>query len=332
MADGGDPGSGGSDDRNVPRNPNLEGVLRYAIENTPENAGDTPVSPGPMDVNRRQWLGAALHQFAQTAQDDVEQMKTCLQTLAEGGEDHIEEKETAMEELMDLCCSIDNAQDLHKMGGLVLVISYLKHRNSGLRWRAGDVIATVTQNNPFCQAAALELAALPTLLELVDTDPDSNVRVKALYAISRLTGSCEEAQQRLVEHDGFSVLMRAMQSDTEKLKVKAAFLLRNLCLSNPQHKDTLCNMGMVTQLASMLQTEHNTFHEHLMGALVALVTGNRQAVKDCRQPQLRLKQVLTDRIEHLKGREEFQEEMEYCQQLLHICFSQHDDTLAAADR
>ncbi|KAI8481521.1 Hsp70-binding protein 1 [Branchiostoma belcheri] len=332
MADGGDAGPGGSDDRNVPRNPNLEGVLRYAIENTPDNASDTPVSPGPMDEQRRQWLGAALQQFSQTAQDDVEQMKTCLQMLAEGGEDHTEEQETAMEELMDLCCSIDNAQNLHKMGGLVLVIGYLRHQNSGLRWRAGDVIATVTQNNPFCQAAALELVAMPTLLELVDTDSDPTVRVKALYAISCLTGNCEEAQQSFVEQDGFSVLMRAMQSDTEKLKVKAAFLLRNLCLSNPQHKDTLCNMGMVTQLASMLQTEHNAFHEHLMGALVALVTENKQAMKDCRQPQLRLRQVLTDRIEHLKGREEFQEELEYCQQLLKICFSQRDDGMAAADR
>ena len=36
--------------------------------------------------------------------------------------------------------------------------------------------------------------------------------------------------------DGFSVLMRAMQQQVQKLKVKSAFLLQNLLVGHPEHK------------------------------------------------------------------------------------------------
>jgi hypothetical protein len=34
-----------------------------------------------------------------------------------------------------------------------------------------------------------------------------------------------DAQKEFTDNDGFSVLMRAMQQDVEKLKIKAAFML-----------------------------------------------------------------------------------------------------------
>lgn len=39
--------------------------------------------------------------------------------------------------------------------------------------------------------------------------------------------------------DGFSVLMRAMQQQVQKLKVKSAFLLQNLLVGHPEHKGEL---------------------------------------------------------------------------------------------
>nr|XP_055226562.1 hsp70-binding protein 1 isoform X4 [Gorilla gorilla gorilla] len=67
--------------------------------------------------------------------------------------------------------------------------------------------------------------------------------------------------------DGFSVLMRAMQQQVQKLKVKSAFLLQNLLVGHPEHKGTLCSMGMVQQLVALVRTEHSPFHEHVLGAL-----------------------------------------------------------------
>lgn len=46
----------------------------------------------------------------------------------------------------------------------------------------------------------------------------------------------EAGLQAFVSHDGFSVLMRGMQSENEKVRTKSAFLLLNLLTSNPEHK------------------------------------------------------------------------------------------------
>ena len=54
--------------------------------------------------------------------------------------------------------------------------------------------------------------------------------------ISGLTRDNEAAQKLFTENDGFSVLMRAMQTNIEKLKIKAAFLLSSFVVDKPQYK------------------------------------------------------------------------------------------------
>lgn len=46
----------------------------------------------------------------------------------------------------------------------------------------------------------------------------------------------EAGLQAFLSHDGFSVLMRGIQSDSEKLRTKSAFLLLNLLTSHPEQK------------------------------------------------------------------------------------------------
>lgn len=48
----------------------------------------------------------------------------------------------------------------------------------------------------------------------------------------------EAGLKDFLTHDGFSVLMRGMQSDSKKLRTKSAFLLLNLLTSHPEHKGT----------------------------------------------------------------------------------------------
>lgn len=71
------------------------------------------------------------------------------------------------------------------LGGLELSVSqYLCHPQSGLRWRAAQLIASCAQNMPQVQVHLLSIGALPKLLQLTDSDPHPTVRVKALYAVS----------------------------------------------------------------------------------------------------------------------------------------------------
>lgn len=105
--------------------------------------------------------------------------------------------------------------------------------------------------------------------------------------------------------DGFSVLMRAMQQQVQKLKVKSAFLLQNLLVGHPEHKGgpggggqgprqgvrsvgpsscqalpagTLCAMGMVQQLVALVRTEHSPFHEYVLGALCRCAGAGRRGM------------------------------------------------------
>jgi hypothetical protein len=60
--------------------------------------------------------------------------------------------------------------------------------------------------------------------------------------------------------------------------------------------DTLVKMGMVDQLVSLLHGPHESFHEHVLNALVVLVSDNPRAVQECHRPELRLEEVVNDKI------------------------------------
>jgi hsp70-interacting protein len=74
--------------------------------------------------------------------------------------------------------------DFHKIGGFCIFRPCLDSAHGSLRWRAAEIVAELTQNNPYCQERVLEAGLLPVLLSLVDGDPAQQVRIKALYALS----------------------------------------------------------------------------------------------------------------------------------------------------
>ncbi|KAL7826668.1 hypothetical protein AOLI_G00318770 [Acnodon oligacanthus] len=311
---------------------NLQGVLRLAVE--AGSASDGPTPHEPLSQERMEFLRGALAEVCKGQMDEVEQMKQCVAVLlrdedcrereGEGGEEEEEEedeKEAALDYLSDLCENLDNARDLMKMGGLDVCLSRcLSHSEAGIRWRAAQLIASCSQNMPEVQEYLLQQGALRTLLQLIDHDSNPTVRVKALYAVSCLVREQEAGLREFLSHDGFSVLMRGMQSECEKLQTKSAFLLLNLLTSHPEHKDTLLCMGMVQQLVAVLRLPHSSVHEHVLGVLCCLVEESERGVSDCRDPSLGLEDLLNQKVQELQGREESQEELEFCEQLRVGCF------------
>ncbi|CAG02713.1 unnamed protein product [Tetraodon nigroviridis] len=223
---------------------NLQGLLQLAVD--AGSASEEPAPAEPMSEERKAWLREALADVAKGQLDEVEQLKQCLAVLQqerkveEEEDDDVEEKESAFEMLSELCENLDNARDLMVLGGLELCVSrYLSHSQSGLRWRAAELLALCAQNMPQLQIHLLSIGTLPKLLQLTDADPHPTVRVKALYALSCLVREQDAGIQAFLSHDGFSVLMRGMQSEHEKLRTKSAFLLLNLLTSHPEHKATV---------------------------------------------------------------------------------------------
>ncbi|KAK5856474.1 hypothetical protein PBY51_008066 [Eleginops maclovinus] len=317
---------------------NLQGVLQLAVDAGSGAEGPAPMEP--MSEERKMWLKDALAEVCKGQMDEVEQMKKCLEVLQherdiekergeeERGEEDEDERESIFDMLSELCENMDNARDLMTLGGLDLSVSqYLCHSRSGLRWRAAHLIASCAQNMPQVQVHLFSLGTLPKLLQLTDSDPHPTVRVKALYAVSCLVREQEAGLKEFFSNDGYSVLMRGMQSDNEKLRTKSAFLLLNLLMAQPEQKETVISMGMVQQLVSVLRTPHSPVHEHVLGALCCLVEECPQGLKDCRTPALALEELLRQRSKELKGNEESEEELEFCERLRAMCFhgQQGDD-------
>ena len=75
--------------------------------------------------------------------------------------------------------------DFYRIGGFHVLPLVLSGRHAGLRWRTAELIATLTQNNPYCQNAVIEAKLLPSLIKLLDdATEDEQVRIKSLYAVS----------------------------------------------------------------------------------------------------------------------------------------------------
>ncbi|XP_035037613.1 hsp70-binding protein 1 [Hippoglossus stenolepis] len=305
--------------------PNLQGVLKMAMEAGVAPEGAAPVEP--MSEERKTFLKEALAEVCRGQTDEVEKIKQCLELLHKEekserqGEDDEDERESAFNVLTELCENLDNARDLMVLGGLDLCHSrYLGHVKSGLRWRAAELIASCAQNMPEVQVHLLSIGILPKLLQMTDSDPHPTARVKAFYAVSCLVREQEAGLKAFLTLDGFSVLVRGIESENERLRTKSAFLLLNLLRSHPEQKDTVVSMGIVQQLVSVLRTPHSSVHEHVLGALCCLVEDCPQGLKDCRNPTLALEELLKQRTKELGGKEECQEELDFCESLGMTCF------------
>ncbi|XP_053298639.1 hsp70-binding protein 1 [Pleuronectes platessa] len=309
--------------------PNLGGVLKMAMDAGVAAEGAAPVEP--MTEERKAFLKEALAEVCRGQVEEVEHIKQCLEILhkeeksesgkeGEDAEDEAE-RESAFKVITELCENLDNARDLMVLGGLDLCFSrYLGHVKSGLRWRAAELVACCAQNMPEVQVHLLKIGVLPKLLQMTDSDPDPTARVKAFYAVSCLVREQEAGLKAFLTLDGFSVLTRCMQSENERLRTKSSFLLLNLLRSHPEEKDTVISMGMVQQLVAVLRTPHSSVHEHILGAICCLVEDCPKGLKECRNPTLALEELLKQRIKELGGKEEWQEELDFCESLEMTCF------------
>uniref|UniRef100_A0A8C3U7R1 Uncharacterized protein n=1 Tax=Catharus ustulatus TaxID=91951 RepID=A0A8C3U7R1_CATUS len=131
--------------------------------------------------------------WLESAGGDRGELQRCLAVLAEPcpGEEAAERgpgdtaaHEQALEELAELCESLDNATDFCSLGGLQAVLGLLGHPWPPLRSGAARVLGACAQNLPGAQSRALALGALPALLGALRGDPDPRVPPAALFAIS----------------------------------------------------------------------------------------------------------------------------------------------------
>ncbi|XP_054002299.1 hsp70-binding protein 1 isoform X1 [Hylaeus anthracinus] len=318
---------------NQPRQPrNLQGLLRFAAETANSQVQGPTTNDtrfNPMDEERRQFLEEA---FSSLCCNVVEELQKGIKILSNvidlGPEDDTSQHETALERIADYVDNTDIANDFYKIGGFSIFGPCLNSPHSSIRWRAADVIAELAQNNPFCQDRFLETGLFPILLNMIDTDPAEAARIKALYAVSCIVRENHMSLKYMDINDGYSVLLRAMQSSVKKLQIKSAFLLCSLC--NKENIDdlklTLVNMGLVEQATGLLAIGGllPEIRDQLLNILDGLTNNDfLPALKECRRPELYLKSTLERCIKDLKE-EENSDQVDVCCRLLNKVFSEQD--------
>ncbi|WOL16192.1 hypothetical protein Cni_G24974 [Canna indica] len=168
---------------------------------------------------------------------DAELMKIAIADLKNSSVS-LEDRQRALDELLFLVEPIDNANDLDKLGGLVIVIRELDNSETGIRTTAAWIIGKACQNNALVQNQVLSHGALAKLMKMVNSSFTEEA-VKALYAISALIRNNENGQKMFYTEGGNIMLEDIMRNSSIdiRLRKKAAFLVADLADYQIQHAD-----------------------------------------------------------------------------------------------
>ncbi|XP_011499329.1 PREDICTED: hsp70-binding protein 1-like [Ceratosolen solmsi marchali] len=293
---------------NQPRQPaDLQGLLRFAMEATKVEDAPNESNFYPIDDERKRFLDEALSSMSVNITDELQKDVKLLKNIMDlREEDDPSEYEAALDRVTDWADSMDMANDFYKIGGFSIFGICLNSSHNGIRWRVANLIAELTQNNSYCQEKVLEAGYMPILLNMIDSDTSELSRIKALYAVSCIVRGCAIGLRHMEVNDGFSVLIRTMQSPIQKLQIKSAFLLSSLCTKDKDNglKLSLIKMGLIEQACGLLAMSSllPETREQLLNVLNGLVNDNYYpALKECRRPELCLKQTLDRHLQESKA-------------------------------
>lgn len=308
-----------------PRQPNnMQGLLNFCTQITAREDNTHPTEITEMDAERRAFLEEALTGMTvNVVKKMAEAVKILYSEAVTIADENVTEQEDAIELLSEYVEDLNYAMDLHKVGGFPALLRCLNSPHSSLRIGSANLIGEVCQNNLYCQENMLSLNPLQTLLQIVDSDDDTQARIKALFALSCLVRGYPAGESQFLELDGLSYLMRAMQSGVEKLVVKSAFFLNSL-IKNNFRNDTVISMGYVEQLVSILSDDNidDVSHEHCTMVLASLASSYPPALSECLRPELNLPNLLRSRLSSIKGVENFKDEECHILELLKLM--EHD--------
>ncbi|KAL6508001.1 hypothetical protein OROGR_024196 [Orobanche gracilis] len=229
-------------------------------------------------------------------------MKTPEEVLESQGVTH-EDIEVLLDELQEHVESIDMANDLHSIGGLIPLLSYLRNSHPNIRAKAAEVVSTIVQNNPKSQQLAMEANGLEPLLSNFISDPDVTVRTKALGAISSLMRYNKPGVAAFRLASGYAALRDALSSENVRFQRKALDLLHYLVTENRS------DCGIVTELRfprifmHLVSSEDPCVREAALRGLLDLAQykadqPNNSTSQEEKEEE-ELKQILKERVEEI---------------------------------
>lgn len=303
---------------------NLQGILKFCLEQTKNEDAPRVSNFREMSPERREFLNKALEGMMG---DPVKHMMDNIVNVGKflGSENPTEKQRktaiTSLESLCEWCECIDIANDFLKVGGFAILHELMTHSDSQIRGYSFQLVSVLVQNNPTCQTAAMTDDLIPRMLSSLSTETDPTVQFRAVQAISCLVrdGHPEGVREQFVTSNGFEVFRKVLQTQGPLKRVaKIAFFLTILCEKNTAYKDMVCDQGIIELLVSELKGEHDQMHELMMRALLSLAKGHNRTQSILSGEQLGFKQILEERILHVSGKEEFLDEKRDAEELLQL--------------
>lgn len=178
--------------------------------------------------------------------------------------------------------------------------------HGSIRAGACDVLAELCQNNPYCQRIVTENGLLKPLLDILNKDPDNNARLKAVYAISCNVRENADGLKQFLELEGLQSVLKALQSDSDRLRTKCAFLLSCLAGLHAEVRNALLEHDAVPFLISLIAAERQPSHEHLLSLFVGLITDCPKAIAQCCDPKYNLATILKSYLQQISNKDECQ--------------------------
>ncbi|CAK9179452.1 unnamed protein product [Ilex paraguariensis] len=275
--------------------PNWDGLLKWSLAHSDGTSSNRNLS----DEDRR-WFMEAMQ--AQTM-DVIKRMKeitlvmqTPEQVLESQGVTPAE-IEDMLDELQDHVGSIDMANDLHSIGGLVPLLGYLKNTHANIRAKAAEVVTTIVQNNPTSQQLVMEANGMEPLLSNFTSDPDVAARTKALGAISCLIMHNKPGIAAFRLANGYAALRDALSSESVRFQRKALNLVHYLLNENRSDCNVVSELGFPRIMMHLASSEDPEVREAALRGLLELARDRKEGNdSSLSEEDDKLKQILQERI------------------------------------
>jgi len=317
----------GESNKDQPRQPkDLEGLLKFCIQTTSsEDAKNDGESSEPLSSERLQWLQEAIKGMSV---DVVQELLQGLQILNKpcvydinAPECELKEVELAFEVILDRIGCIDMGNNFHKIGGSdVLKRCIINSPHSIIKWNAANIIAELSQCNPYCQEHFVKEGFLPLLINLLvkSSSKEEMCSLKAIYAISCIIRHNMKGIDLFISLSGpksiveFAILP---QKSSKRLLIKACFFIAAICEQSNAAIIAFSETGLTRKLVILLIHERNLeAHEYIAKALLCLMKekSNRNEWKDFTDE---LKIHMETRKNLLAGKQEHEEELGYYKEI-----------------
>uniref|UniRef100_J3LME8 TOG domain-containing protein n=1 Tax=Oryza brachyantha TaxID=4533 RepID=J3LME8_ORYBR len=196
--------------------------------------------------------------------------------------------------------SIDMANDLHSVGGLVPVIKYLRNSNARIRARAADVVTTVVQNNPTSQQLVMEASGFDPLLSNFTSDPDLTARIKALGALSSLIRNNKPGVSAFRLANGYAGLRDALTSESARFQRKALNLTNYLLSESHSDCSVFAQLGFPRLMMHLVSSDDLGVREAALGGLLELARDTTLRSRSLLADHNKLRRLLQARIERIR--------------------------------